>query len=358
VNLEKQKKFLIQAAFYTAVAVLAYVGLKYLLPTLMPFVLAFLIVWLLRKPAKWVAEKLHLPMKLMSLVFLLLFYVLLFGSVSLLGIEVVTLIKDAVPKLPTLYREELVPALKAIYHFAEQTLHRFDPAIVSALGSTLSELSASIEQGLISFSKMAVSWASSAAMGVPSFIIAVVLMITSSFFLANDYERVMGFLYKSMPEKGKDRLREIWHKLAGSLWIYIRSYTLFLMITFAELNIGLHLLRIPYAGIIAAGIAVFDLMPILGTGGILIPWTVIAAVVGEYGMALGVGALYIVITMVRNYLEPKLVGKQIGLHPLATLIALFVGSQLFGLAGLFGFPVALSVIVQLRRNRQNDTPLS
>ena len=186
-------------------------------------------------------------------------------------------------------------------------------------------------------------------MGVPGFIIGVVLLITSSFFLANDYDRVMNFLYKSLPEKGKDRLREIWHKLAGSLWIYIRSYTLFLIITFTELNIGLHLLKIPYATVIAGAIAIFDLLPILGTGGVLIPWTVIAAVVGEYGMALGIGILYIVITMVRNYLEPKLVGKQIGLHPLATLIALFVGSRLFGLAGLFGFPVALSVIVQLRR---------
>jgi len=348
-NLEKQKRFLVQAAFYGTIAALIYVVLKFLLPTLIPFLLAFLIVWLLRKPAKWAAEKVHLPLKYVSLFFLLLFYVVLFGSVSLLGIEVVALIKDAAPKLPTLYRQELVPALKAIYRFAEQTLQRFDPAIVSALGSTLTELSASIEQGLVSFSKLVVSWASSAAMGVPSFIIGVVLMITSSFFLANDYERVMGFLYKSMPEKGKDRLREIWHKLAGSLWIYIRSYTLFLLVTFVELNIGLHLLKIPYAGIIAAGIAIFDLMPILGTGGILIPWTVIAAVIGEYGMALGIGILYIVITMVRNYLEPKLVGKQIGLHPLATLMALFVGSQLFGLAGLFGFPVALSVIVQIRR---------
>ena len=357
-NLEKQKKFLIQAAFYATLAALVYVGLKYLLPTLTPFVLAFLIVWLLRKPARWLGNKLHIPMKALTLVFLLLFYILLFGSVSLLGIEVVTLIKDAVPKLPTLYRQELVPALKAIYHFAEQTLERFDPAIVSALGNALSELSASIEQGLVSFSKLVVSWASSAAMGVPGFIIAVVLMITASFFLANDYERVMGFIYRSMPEKAKDRMREVWHKLAGSLWIYIRSYTLFLLVTFVELNIGLHLLKIPYAGIIAGAIAVFDLLPILGTGGVLIPWTVIAAVVGEYGMALGIGVLYIVITMVRNYLEPKLVGKQIGLHPLATLIALFVGSQLFGLAGLFGFPVALSVIVQIRRNRQNDAPLS
>lgn len=348
-NLEKQKRFLVQAAFYGTIAALVYVVLKYLLPTLVPFLLAFLIVWLLRKPAKWVSEKLPISQKYVSLGFLLLFYVLLFGTVSLLGMELVALIKEAVPKLPDLYREELVPALKVGYHLVEQTLTRFDPAIVSALESTMTQLSTSIEQGLTTLSLAVVSWVSDAALGVPSFIIGVILLITSSFFLASDYDRVMGFLYKSMPEKGKNRLREVWHKVAGSLWIYIRSYTLLLIVTFTELFIGLHLLKIPYAGIIAGSIAIFDLMPILGTGGVLIPWTVIAAVTGNYGMAAGIGVLYIVITMIRNYLEPKLVGKQIGLHPLATLMALFVGSQLFGLAGLFGFPVALSVIVQIRR---------
>ena len=350
-NLEKQKRFLTQAAFYGVIALLVYAGLKYLLPTMLPFLLAFLIVWLLRRAALPLAAKLHLSPKYTLLALLVVFYITLFGSVTLAGAQLAELIKNTLPKLPQLYRDELLPGLKWGYHFIEETLQRFDPAMESALDSALTQLSATIENGLRSFATVAVAWASTAAMGVPSFIIALVLMITSSFFLGNDYDRVMNFLYSCLPAKGKERVREIWHKLTGSLWIYIRSYTLFLLITFVELNIGLHLLKIPYAGVIAASIAIFDLMPILGTGGILIPWTVIAAVVGNYRMALGIGVLYIVITMVRNYLEPKLVGKQIGLHPLATLIALFVGSRLFGLAGLFGFPVALSVIVQIRHSR-------
>ena len=348
-NLEKQKRFLIQAAFYAVAAALLYVGLKYLLPILMPFLLAFLIVWLLRKPACAVASRLHLREKPVQLIFLLLFYVLLFGLVSLAGMRLVALLKGWIPQLPALYRDELLPALKVLAQFIEDTVARFDPSVVSVVDSAFSAMSANIETGLLSLSGWVMSFASGVVIWVPSFIIQTVLTITSSFFLANDYNRVMAFIYGIMPAKVKTRVRDIWHKLAGSLWIYIRSYTLLLIVTFAELLIGLSLMKIPYAGLIAAGIAIFDLMPILGTGGVLIPWTVIAVVVGEYGMALGVAALYIVITIVRNSLEPKLVGKQIGLHPLATLIALFVGSQLFGLVGLFAFPVALSVIVQLRR---------
>ncbi len=349
-DLEKQKRFLIRAAFYATAAGLVFVGLKYFLPILMPFLLAFFIVWLLRQPANWLSQKLRLPQKYVLVTLLLVFYLVFFGLVSLAGIQLFDLIGDAVPKLPSLYRDELLPALRVLAEFVEESLVRFDPDLVVAVEQALSALSTNIESWLLSFSGTVMAWASNLMLGVPGVIIELVLMITSSFFLANDYDRVMDFLYRHLPEAVKGRLHEVWHKLAGSLWIYIRSYTLLLVITFTELLCGLTLLKIPYPGILAACIAIFDLMPILGVGGVLIPWTVIAAVTGNYGMALGVGALYIFITIVRNYLEPKLVGKQIGLHPLATLIALFTGGQLFGIVGLFAFPVALSVYVQLRRS--------
>ena len=353
-DLEKQKRFLIRVAYIAAMALLIFAALKYLLPILTPFLLGFLIVWLLRKPAKWLAQKLHMGEKPVLLILLVIFYVTLFGALSLLSVRLFDLVKQAVPKVPSLYRNELLPALKVAAAFAEQTLARFDPSLVASLESALMALSGSIESGLLALSGSVMAWASTVMLGVPGFIIALVVMITASFFLANDYDRVMNFLYSRLPENGKNRLREVWHKLAGSLWIYLRSYTLFLIVTFSELALGLWLLKIPYAVVLAAAIAIFDLMPILGTGGILIPWTVIAAVVGNYRMALGIGILYIVITMVRQYLEPKLVGKQIGLHPLATLIALFVGMRLFGLPGLFGFPVTLSVLAQIKRSKESQ----
>ena len=351
-DLEKQKRFLIRLAFFAAIAALVYVGLKYFLPMILPFLLAFIIVWMLRRPAVWLAEKLKVKSGRVTAALLLVFYVVLFGLLSLLGTSLFGLIRDAIPRLPDLYRDELLPALKVAADFVETRLSHFDPTVVSAVEGMFTQLSQNIEATLLSFSGAAVAWASSVLMGFPAFIIALILMITSSFFLGTDYDHVMAFVYSHMPEKAKVTVRNVWHKLADSVWIYIRSYALLLLVTFTELLVGLSILGVPYASIIAAGIAIFDLMPILGTGGVLIPWIVIAAVVGSYRMSLGIAVLYIIITIVRNYLEPKLVGKQIGLHPLATLIALFVGSKMFGLAGLFGFPVALSVIVQLRRGKQ------
>lgn len=87
-----------------------------------------------------------------------------------------------------------------------------------------------------------------------------------------------------------------------------------MLLTFAQLWAGLWLLRIPYAGWISFGIAVFDILPIVGTGGILLPWAAVSGFLGNYSLAAGILILYVVITVIRNILEPKIVGKQIGLH--------------------------------------------
>ena len=76
----------------------------------------------------------------------------------------------------------------------------------------------------------------------------------------------------------------------------------------------------------------------------MIPWTVITALMGSHGLALGLLVVYLVITVVRNIIEPKIVGSQIGLHPVVTLVSMFVGAQLLGVLGLFGFPIGLSLL--------------
>ena len=121
-------------------------------------------------------------------------------------------------------------------------------------------------------------------------------------------------------------------------------------ITFIELSIGLSILKVENSIIIAFLIAIFDILPVLGTGGIMIPWTIITAIQGNIPMAIALLVVYLVITIIRNIIEPKIVGSQIGLHPVVTLVSMFVGAQMFGVIGLFGFPITLSLLRHL-----NDT---
>ena len=101
---------------------------------------------------------------------------------------------------------------------------------------------------------------------------------------------------------------------------------------------------------IAALIAVIDIMPVFGTGTVVIPWSIIELVKGNTLFAIGLAILYIIITVVHNILEPKLVGKQIGLHPLIMLICMYVGVKVFGFIGLFILPIIAAIMKYLYDN--------
>lgn len=153
-----------------------------------------------------------------------------------------------------------------------------------------------------------------------------------------------GFCLRQMSAGTKTVFLQIKEYIAGTLWVCVRSYALIMSITFVELSIGLTLIRIDHAILVAFVIAIFDILPVLGTGGIMIPWAILTAIQGNYPLALGLLVVYLVITVIRNIIEPKIVGSQLGLHPVVTLCSMFVGAQLFGVIGLFGFPIGLSLL--------------
>ena len=102
----------------------------------------------------------------------------------------------------------------------------------------------------------------------------------------------------------------------------------------------------------ASVIALLDILPILGTGGIMIPWFVVSFVLGHTTLGLKLLAIYVVVTVVRNYVEPKIVGTQLGLHPIITLVSMFIGLRLFGFWGLFGLPVGISYLWKQKMDKE------
>ena len=162
-----------------------------------------------------------------------------------------------------------------------------------------------------------------------------------------DYDKIMKFCIDQLSDKKKALFFEIKAYIVGTLFVVIRSYILIMSITFVELSIGLSLIGIKNVLLVSLFISVFDILPVLGVGGVLIPWATICLILGNVGMAASLAVLYVVIVIVRNILEPKIVGKQLGLHPIVTLSSMFAGVQLLGGIGLFGFPIALSLLVHL-----------
>ena len=185
------------------------------------------------------------------------------------------------------------------------------------------------------------------ATSLPGLFIKIVLLVISTYFITLDYEKLTGFVLRQLRGKGKDIILQVKNYVIGTLFVCIRSYALIMFITFVELSIGLSIIGIRYAVLVSALISIFDILPVLGTGGIMIPWVLVSLLQGKIGTALGLLIVYVAITVIRNIIEPKIVGGQLGLHPVVTLASMFAGVQLFGVVGLFGFPIGLSLLRHL-----------
>ena len=347
---EKRKRFIVNLLYGGQIALLVYITVKYGFGLLAPFLLAFLFAYILKTPARFISQKTKLPYKPVVLLLVLLFYSIIGLLLVLLGIKLVTSTIDMVSVLPSVYTAEIEPALSAFFNGIEQIIFKMDPALVAALNDMFSQFVQSIGELVTNLSVQSVSALSGYASSLPGIFIKLLLMVISTFFIAGDYDMLVGFASRQLSDKARALLLQVKNYVVGTLFVCIRSYALIMSITFVELAIGLSIIGVPNAILIALAISIFGILPVLGTGGIMIPWTVITAIQGNYPLAIGLLVVYLIITVIRNILEPKIVGSQIGLHPIVTLASMFVGAQLFGVFGLFGFPILLSLLRHL-----NDT---
>ena len=335
------------------VLALGYVALQYALPLLMPFVLAFVIAYVLRRPIRFLSRVLHVPKGLVAVLLVVLTYGVIGLLLALAGIRITATITSLVQQIPSFYYSHILPALTELFTWLEELLAKLDPSLMSALQELQTQLIDMLWQLVSSFSGLllgGVSLATSLATSLPGFLIRMLLMVISTFFITIDYEKIVRFCLGCLRGNTRRVVLQIKAYVVGTLFVCIRSYALIMFITFVELSIGLSVIGINRAMLVALLIAIFDILPVLGTGGIMIPWVVISAFSGDYPLALGLLIVYVVITIIRNILEPKIVGSQIGLHPVITLCSMFIGVQLFGVIGLFGFPIGLSLLRYLNEN--------
>ncbi|MBE6961938.1 MAG: sporulation integral membrane protein YtvI [Ruminococcaceae bacterium] len=344
---EKRKTFLVNFAYFGIILLLAFAALRYALPLLMPFAIAFAIAYILKTPIHLMTRTLRLPDKLSAILAVILFYTVAGALLTLASIKAVSAIASLIGSLPGLYETYAQPYFMEILLNIEAVLVSMEPSLAAVFDDVGREMIQSLGQLISSLSVRVMAIATNLASAVPGLFIKLVLMIISSFFIAVDYDRLTGFCLRQMSEHAKAIFFEIREYVAGTLLVCIRSYIIIMSITFAELSVGLSLLGIRHAIMLAFVIAIFDLLPVLGTGGIMIPWTILTVIKGNYPLALGLLILYLVITVIRNIIEPKIVGSQLGLHPVITLCSMFAGAQLLGVVGLFGFPIGLSLLRHL-----------
>lgn len=183
-----------------------------------------------------------------------------------------------------------------------------------------------------------------AAKSAPRLLIGIIVTALSCFYFATDYESIKDGALRVLSPTARERSSRIATLCAESLKKYLRAYLVIMLITFGEVLIGLLILKIPYAFLIALAVAFVDLLPIFGAGTVLIPWAIVCFIIKDVGTATGLLVLYAVVTIVRQVIEPKIIGASLGIHPLITLFAMVAALEFFGIAGMILSPFILIII--------------
>ena len=327
-------------------AALAYVLFRFTFPILLPFLLAWLISLVLRPMSLRLSARLHLPHKLCAAVLLLSVVGLgAWGLCAAIGSLVEQLgglvdrflseggILDAMDGA-TEWLERLMARIGFSEHLSGGT-QSANGMVTALLGDLLSSLAAGLPE-------LAATLFSS----LPTVFFVVVLTFLAGYYFCVDGDRIRRSVCSLLPKSWQSLITRAREKGRTVVARYLKAYLLILLLTFSMLLVGFWVLRIDYAFLIAVIVAVLDLLPILGVGTVLVPWSLILLMQQRFVTGFGLLILYLVVMLVRQVVEPRLVGKSLDMHPLLTLFATYAGFCLFGVLGMLAGPIVAMLVKQ------------
>ena len=341
-----KRKYMTDTLFIAFIAFLIYFTLKYLIVWLLPFVIGFIVALILQSPINFLTAKTGIPRALLS--FLLVFFIMnaIFALIGFIAYRLylettdfVVFISDSAPEIKNAFNN-----ISLWYSDFLNTLPNDLSDIIQNSPAKLIDKAISYITGFISSSTR---WL---LVNIPAILLTTVLSVVASFFMTNDYKKITRFILLQFNEKNRSVICNAKRLFLENILKMLRGYLFIMFITFLELIIGFTVLKLDYAIVLALIIAFLDILPVVGTGTALIPWSVISLFTGNTYMGIGLIIIYIFITIFRNIIEPKIIGRQVGLPPLVTLIAMYLGLKLFGFVGLFTFPILIIITAKLQEN--------
>ena len=364
-KIEKRRSFIINTVFVVIIVGLFYLAIKYALGIVWPFVVAFFLAMLLQRPVNFLSTKTPLKRGISSVIMVLFVLVIVGSILGLIIGRIVIELKGFFDYL--LIKMEDAPAfvdqiqawLSDTFSFLPKSLHE---SIMTATENFLNRLmgieakasadaiqaeNSGIDFSLLS-SPLGAVWGT--AKQIPMIAVGVLVCVVSCCFMTTDYRTLRDMILSQLSQKRQSaviRTKQVTFSTLGKMG---KAYSIILFVTFMEMLLGLSFLKLinvydsGYIFAIAFITAVVDIIPVLGTGTILIPWALWSLFTGDVGLGIGLLVVYAIISVIRQVIEPKLVASQLGLPPFVTIMAMYIGSQLFGFVGLFLLPITVMLL--------------
>lgn len=347
-----------RALFVIASIVATYFILSFSLPLLYPFVLGWLIALMIEPMVRWLELRLRFPrwagVTLILLLLLSLLLTLLIFIIAELVLEL-THLADFLPaflnKVGTLFVDSFTKENTGISRLIDtvQTYLEKNPEHQQRISQSIQDNIGVIANKGTEFITEIVSAIGRFLGDLPYFITVLVFITLAAFFISLDWPRLSRNLLAWIPDNLQQTIGLVTTDLKKALFGFFKAQLTLISITGIIMFTGLVILKVPYAFTMAFIIGLVDLLPYLGVGAVLVPWVIYLFLVGNIHLATGLCIIYAVIVIIRQFLEPKLVASNVGIDPLLTLIALFVGLKLIGIFGLIVGPVTVVVGLALHR---------
>lgn len=310
----------------------------------MPFLIAGILAIIIEPIIKFCMNKLKMSRRVSAFVIvsitIVLFCLAVFYGVTMAIKEVMKLTNN------------ITPAITAVMEQTQNFINNMEinnevlsPEVVSKLQDSLMEFIGNV-------GRLIIDWATNLMkylLSVPNLIISIIITILALIFFIKDRIYVIDMLEHHLPKNWIKKVTDVSTEFFSTLGGYIKVYAKIIVITFVELYLAFNIynaigFKVEYPFLLAVVIAIVDILPVLGVGTVLNPWAIWMLVTGNYGFAIAIFITYAIIFVIRQFIEPKLVSKQFGVHPLITLFAMYAGFKAAGVFGLILGPIALMIL--------------
>lgn len=309
----------------------------------MPFLIAFVISLLIEPAIKYLMNKVKLSRKMSSIIIFILVFSIIIGAV-IWGIA--TLVSEATNLL-----QMLNLYINKAYTQVQETISKLNIERLSISQNILDIVQNSSQDILIKLSNWITEILTkllNIITSIPAIAIYVAITVMSLYFICTDKIYMLDLMEHHMPQKWVKRIGKHVREITASLGGYLKAEITLVFVSFIISVVGLYIFKImgmniKYPLLIALAIGFVDALPILGSGTVMVPWAVVSALNGDIKLGISIVVLWIIMSIVRQFLEPKIVSGKIGIHPIFTLIAMYTGFKIIGIMGMLVGPIVLII---------------
>lgn len=340
-----------RALFICIIGLFIYIVASSIAVLIYPFMIAFLLAFVLHPIIDKIEQITKLPRGLIIFLCMLASFSFISALLFLIAIELIqgtVFLKKHLPHSIELLTEKsihffdqtVLPIYEQILYYFNQLSDSQQSTVLQHFSNFTTSLSEIITKGL----ETILSLISTLFFIIPNSLVIFIFILLGTYFLLIDWERLQKQSKQFVPKRVFPAITHVLSYLKQALFGFIRAQLLIVLITGVLILIGLLLLKVKHAVTISLFAIALDLLPYIGTGVLFLPWIIYLLATGQVTLAIGILSLYIVIIIIRQFIEPKILATNIGLHPLVLLITIFVALQIWGVFGLLLGPILLVCI--------------